>query len=374
MKKYTSYENARKYLKDKDLNVNSYIDYMLARTAEMFIYKNLPETIPADKLEYLLQNNGECFITKVDGKLYALKGSAGGEPNAYDESTRFVVANAALKLSKDFIIDTDGVLMVNDSRKIGLIPILSKYGAMLCDSEISLNMVSVLMRVCYLISANDDKTKASADLFINKIINGDYSVISDSAFFEGVKIQNAHSANSQLIQQFIELNQYIKASAFNEIGLNANFNMKRERLTESEVELNTSALIPFTENMLNCRRAAIEKINKMFNTEIEVDLSGVWKAEKEQLEQQTAEVNTTSITDAENAPAEINGGKKDVVIETTSETEKTAASDSESDSETVKTSTGEDVETVKTSTGEDVEKDIKKTESDETADDEKNKK
>lgn len=354
MKKYTSYENARKFLRDKDLNVNSYIDYMLARTNEMFVYKNLPDTLPAEEIEYMLQKNGEVFITKENDKLYAFSGSAGGELDVYYNPTIFIVSNPALKLNKNYKIDVDGVLIKNDSRKIGLIPLLSKYGAMLCDSEISLNLVSVLMRVNYLISASDDKTKASAELFINKIINGDYSVISDSAFFDGVKMQNSQSNNIGVINQFIELNQYIKASAFNEIGLNANFNMKRERLNSSEVELNTSALIPFTENMLNCRRAGLVKINKMFNTNIEIDLSGVWKAEKEKLENDTSEVETNSITDLENAPAEIKGGEN-VVIETTSETEKADNVDTESASENVKTSDSETMES-----------DNKKAESEET--------
>lgn len=303
---FSYYENARSYLRDKDKNVKSYVDYMFSRTNEMFIYNGLPDTIPARNLEYLLQRYGRAFITdKPDGTLYAFNGSYGGELDVYNEPTRVNIVSPALKYSGDLDIKNDGVLMRNDSANAGLFPTVAKYGAMLCDTEISLNLVSILMRITVLLSACDDKTKESAEMFIKKIIDGEYSVIGETAFFDGVKMQNAQASNGALITQFIELNQYIKAQAFNEIGLNANFNMKRERLNLGEIELNNNALIPLTQNMLNCRREAIEKINEKYDLDISVDLSGVWRAEKEQVESAIMATDTETVLDAENAPAEI---------------------------------------------------------------------
>ena len=89
---------------------------MLIRLQKMFKYTNLPDSIPREMLEYYLLVNGSCFITKhEDGNLYALLGSFGGEPDAYYRPTRYVVANPALKMSKDFDINNDGVLIRNDS-------------------------------------------------------------------------------------------------------------------------------------------------------------------------------------------------------------------------------------------------------------------
>lgn len=158
-KKYTCYETAKSYLKDKDQNVNNFIDTMFCKTNEMFTWKNLPETVPQAELEYLLQSNGTMFFTKVGKDFYALLGTLGGQINAYYEPTKYTVANVALNLSKMYDIEKDGVLIRNDLRCNGLIPILSKYASMLTDCEISLNTMSILMRVMFLISASDDKTK-----------------------------------------------------------------------------------------------------------------------------------------------------------------------------------------------------------------------
>ena len=78
------------------------------------------------------------------------------------------------------------------------------------------------------------------------------------------------------LTELFEFEQYLKASLFNEIGLSANYNMKRERLTKSEVECNTDNLYPLPDEMLSSRREAIDKINNLFGTDILVEFSSSW--------------------------------------------------------------------------------------------------
>ena len=377
-KKYTCYETAKSYLKDKDQNVNNFIDTMFCKTNEMFTWKNLPETVPQAELEYLLQSNGTMFFTKVGKDFYALLGTLGGQINAYYEPTKYTVANVALNLSKMYDIEKDGVLIRNDLRCNGLIPILSKYASMLTDCEISLNTMSILMRVMFLISASDDKTKKSAEEFMGKILNGNYSIIADSQFFDGIKAQGMTQSFSQLIPQMIELTQYIKASALNEIGLNANYNMKKERITEQEYTLNIDALMPFAENMLNCRKKAVEKINKMYGLNIEVSLNSVWEVNQSELESETTladmkngtdSITEKPVTNEKSADTDIEEKTISDVTETEktdtgaeTETEKTdtektdTGTETETETETEKTDTGAETETEMTDTGAETEK------------------
>ena len=53
-------------LDDVDWNTETYKGYMYARLQQMFKYKNLPDTIPHEMLEYYLLSGGVCFITEVD--------------------------------------------------------------------------------------------------------------------------------------------------------------------------------------------------------------------------------------------------------------------------------------------------------------------
>lgn len=283
-KKDNLYLKYQEQIKNKDKSVNGYIRKMLAITQAMFVYKGLPETLPQNNLENLLQTNGNVFVTKVGNDLYAFTGGLGGVPNAYNEATEYIVSNPYLQLNKSYKIDVEGVLIKNDSGANSLLPIFGKYGVLCSDTLLSLNTCSVLSRITMLISASDDKTKQSADDFVNKIMQGDFSVIGENAFFKGVNLQSISTQSANQITQLIELLQYFKASAFNEIGLNANYNLKRERLNTSEVQMNVDALNPYVDNMLQERKKAVDKINAMFGTEISVELGSSWAIRKEENE------------------------------------------------------------------------------------------
>lgn len=82
----------------------------------------------------------------------------------------------------------------------------------------------------------------------------------------------------------IEYQQYLKASWFNEIGLNANYNMKREKLSTTESQMNSDALLPLVDDMLEQRRLGVEKVNEMFGTNITVDFCSSWKKLIEEFE------------------------------------------------------------------------------------------
>ena len=355
-KKSITYDLAQKYVKDKDTAINTFIETSLDKTQQIFKYDSLPETIPQEELENILQTKGHCIIAEVDGKLYALSGGFSGENDEYNNPTQYTVSNVALKLSKTFTIGVDCILIKNDYHKSGMLPILQKYGVLLVDSEISLNTASILSRIIMLISASDDKTKASADLFIQKILNGDFSVIGENGFFDGVKLQTASTSNSNYITQLIELIQYYKASFLNEIGLQANYNMKRERLSESEILLNVDNLLPLIENMFTERKKAVEKVNEMFGTEIVVDYNGVWKtthehADKEEVATDTVtedELETTAETETETTETDETDETAVETEETETETEETEETETETETDETETETDETEETDET--------------------------
>ncbi|WP_267326992.1 hypothetical protein, partial [Bifidobacterium longum] len=104
--------------KAKTKNIRQLNDYMLAKTISMFEYEGLPETIPYEELEKIIQRNGFAFITKVNGALYALSGTLGGELDAYGNPQDITISNVFLNFNKTLKIATDGVLIRNDDMKI----------------------------------------------------------------------------------------------------------------------------------------------------------------------------------------------------------------------------------------------------------------
>lgn len=339
MSKNGIYTRYQRLTKDKDRATAFIIDNVLQKTLSMFHYENLPPTMPQNELENILQRFGFAIVAEVNGNLYALRGGLGGEQNAYYKPTIATVANPYLKLTKDFVIENnkDAVLFKNDYLCGGLIPIIGKFAVPLVDANISLNTAAVLSRLQLVISASDDQTRKSAEMYVEKLLNGDFSVISENAFLNGVKVQNVDYP--LIIKDLIELTQYYKSNLLAEIGINSQFNMKRERLTENEVLLNDCDLLPFVENMLYERKTAVAAINEKYGTEITVDLKSVWKTAKE-INDKSAEIEETET--ASDTPETDGNGTETETKQTETETET-----DENETETDETETKKIVETIR---------------------------
>lgn len=271
--------------RDKSKVLESHVRYMLARTQTMFRYEGLPDTIPARIIELYLQCSGYVGVFRYKENMYACFGGLGGVPDYNYMPTIFTVANPALNYSANLKINEECVIIKNDSMYQGLLPMFRRYGTAMLENELSMNLVSINARIQSLISASDDRTKESAEHYLKRVADGELGIIADVSFFENLKtlpFQTA-SANSS-IKPLIEYEQYLKASEWNEIGLDANYNMKRETLTDSENEMNRDSLLPLIDDMLKCRREGLQAVNDMFGTSITVDYDSAWKDNQEELE------------------------------------------------------------------------------------------
>ena len=264
------------YCSDKAKVFENYCKYTFTRTQSMFTYEGLPDTIPVQWLESYLQRNGSCCIAEHEGKLYALLGNAGGELDEYYQPTIYTVANPALGLSKSYKIGEDCVYCRNDYDAIGLVPLVSRYCGLMTENLLTVRISDINMRMMNLLSAPDDNTLQSTKQYLKDLEDGKLGVVGETPFFEGLKLQSKGVGNGDYMIQFIELQQYLKGSMYNELGINANFNMKREALSGQEVALNDDALMPLIDDMLKQRRAMCDELNEMFGLSVSVDYGSTW--------------------------------------------------------------------------------------------------
>ena len=314
--------NFERYVKDKRQSANAYYRYFLARFTRMFEYKNLPDTIPHQIFDRYLFNNGIALITEVKGKLYCFFGNAGGPQDVYYRPCQFIVANPhiigddGIEYSANVtIFENDrypelgqptGVLMRNDTEWIGLNPILSRYAYLMAENTLTLRTADVMLRITALLTAPSDKERAAALEYLKSIENGNLGVIGESPFFDGVKLQSPPSNNGSYLTQFIEYQQYLKGSIYNELGLSANYNMKREAIGKGESTLDEDALLPLCDDMLLCRKQDLERVNEMFGTDIEVSFSSAWL--ENQIESKASLINLMGQPSSFGASAPFGGG------------------------------------------------------------------
>lgn len=301
---------ARKWLQSDILNkqagIHTYVNYMLDRTNKMFEWTGLPDTIPPRILELFLQMNGYAAFVRVEetktidypGRLvtkpgvYVFWGGIGGERDIYYRPILFTLANPRLKQSLQCQVIYDSsqleqnpenpcVLMRSDSNYMGLMPLFSRYAVQLVENDISIRSAQINARAQVGISVNTDREAETARKYLDDLEAGKLAVMGETAFLDGISVANVGTQSANVIIQLIELQQYLKASWFNDLGLNANFNMKREYISREEIGSQTDVLLPLVDDMLECRKEAAKLINEIFDLNISVEKNSAW-ADKDQ--------------------------------------------------------------------------------------------
>lgn len=315
-------------LENKQALIDSYIKDMMSRTIRMFEWENLPDTIPERELELLLQLCRFVIVTKAptkEGKdeLFVFYGGLGGMPNEYYQPTQAIVANPYLRFSKvlnldDYIReDGDAVLGWNDSMHEGLYPLNSRYAGLLAETDLTLKYQLINMRFLNVFTAKDDTTKESIKKMFEDVSSGTgFGIVVTKNFMGDSDVgsidvkANAHQAQ---LKDTVETKQYLWGSWFNELGLNANYNMKREAINESEADLNEDSLLPRIDDMLRCRELLRDAMNAKFKDiltkgAVNVRLSSSWEKIRKEIklreEQQKAEAEQAKAPQADPEPKE----------------------------------------------------------------------
>ena len=298
-------------LEDKDRLIATIIFKMLSKTQRIFEYKNLPEELPQREIELLTQTCGFTIWKEVKGKKYVFYGGLGGIPNEYYLPTQAIVVNPFLKYNAVLEIDENCVVMWNDSMHTPINDINERYASLIAECEISIRLATIWARSPVILNTTSDTDKESANQYLDDIKNGKLASLMTEEFAVNLfKVQDVNNKSTSHIKELIEEHQYLYAKWWNEFGVNANYNMKREAINESEASMNEDALLPYVDDMLQCRRDALKKINEMWGTNIEVDYASSWKKLRQDIEiaQQVEESNNGTDDEPQETPEETEKG------------------------------------------------------------------
>lgn len=271
-------------IKDKESMLRYHISQKLIQGQSIFEYKGLPKSIPQRDLELILQVCGFAGIIKDKGELYAVFGGLGGERNAYYNPTILTVANPYLDIGTAYTIGKDTIVVRNDALYQGFIPIHQYYASQIVENDVSRNSLLVNARLfCLLVATNDDEKKDIEELY-DALEKGDLKCVVSNSFMgklESLPLSVQGVTNTLI--SLLEDKQYIKGSWWNEMGVQSNYNMKRETITSNENILNVDSLLPFIDNCLKCRQDGFKEVNEMFGTDISVDFSSSWKKVRDEI-------------------------------------------------------------------------------------------
>lgn len=254
--------------------INSYIsDYLLNNALSIFKYDGLPDNVKAVDLEKNLLRFGKILFTKWRDEFYIFSYSETGKQNYLGEYENFQVNNPYIQCNEIFT-DDNAVRIFNTDTHEPLINLMGMYSELLTESYITLNMADINSRIPFFISARDNATKASAEIFVKQILDGKQGVIAEQPLFESLRINPL--TDHENISQIVELNKFFYSDYFQKIGLTNLYNNVHDRISATETEFTATSIYPYVDNMKRNRDIAVEKINSMFGLSVSVEFSSSW--------------------------------------------------------------------------------------------------
>ena len=252
----------------------------------MFIYENLPDTLPAREIELNLLLTGHCVVFWdnnvpgdgiAEGALITANTNIWGY-DLYYRPTNATFANPIIN-SRNLEIGKDCEIIYNNSLmdNISYIPtdgslntFISRYARQLADIESTINIYAVNSRIVSFPVASNDNVMQSLKSFFKKWRNGESSIITDDTIineFRNVDITNRNIKDG--INDWLIARDKILEQFYREIGVKM-YNPKKAQVNNEEVEANDQLLLISHDDMLEQRKEGIERINQHYGTNINV--------------------------------------------------------------------------------------------------------
>ena len=272
-----------------------YFDFILRLLYRVILIDNIPETVDETFFKMILYTTGKsCFLkgNLIDEgeQLLALNCSRADTPNVYYIPRKVLVANPRLKKSYNI---TPGVncelVYLSEADKYnlsgvsgGLYSLIERTATMLADNDISINIAQKNTRLVNLVSGDTQNTVDSIKAVIASMYEGDPTIVVKSSLvdkLQGIPIlQNTSNRN---LVDLIEVQQYIIAHFYEQIGITTHDQMKRERLITAEINDNIDLAFLNIDDILISIQEGLDRVNKMFGTEMQARLNPIIERQRE---------------------------------------------------------------------------------------------
>lgn len=264
-------------------NFNSFYFELLDKALSLFEWKNLPENIDSDMLEFFLLTRGHIAFFKIGNVLHATFGTPSDTLDENYTFTKYLITNPYITDGKTFNLTVGSECIVVYNTPADKISItksifnrtLRRTAGILADNISSLNCLQINSRVQTMVTADNSTIAKSAETVLKEMYDGKpYKVITNT-LANNINIENKNNTNSNTFSELINLNNYMYAQYLHSIGIKSNESSKKERLITAEIDENDTECRINLNQMITSREKAVEKINALFGTNIKVKLNEI---------------------------------------------------------------------------------------------------
>lgn len=268
---------------------------LLQLVYNLIIIDNEPESIDDTFLKFCIFVNGKATFFRTDdtdgGELRALNGVPAETPDIYYMPVSMIVENPTF--SKVYNLKRGEKCEVVYCRQIdrytggggtgGLGSLIRLTAQLMADNMLSLNVAQKNTRLSTAIAADDEATKRSAEEAMRAMYAGEpFKVIMSNLVsnLQGIPV-NVTTTNRYLID-LIQVQQYILAHFYEQIGLQTHDQMKKERLITDEINDNVDLSIYNIYGIIESINEGLDRVNAMFGTDMHAYLNPIIAKQLEQ--------------------------------------------------------------------------------------------
>lgn len=269
-----------------EVRYTTYFSILWNTLLDMFSYENLPDTIPKRFLESILHSTGEVFISEINGELIASHGTLSGQVDAYGLGTDCIAVCPTGQAEGKRGVD----IAYGINNDTGSPDMLTYWIAhLLGETDKSIKTNVIFARMAKIPKVADEKDKAMFEELLKKVMDGEPQAFAsknalDLEFGAGTETFELTDVNK--IDRLPYLTQFFEDGLkrfYNFYGQPMQNQNKRAQSISDEIHGADSVSFILPMQMLNCRRALVDEVNRIFGTDISVDFSPLWKLEWEAL-------------------------------------------------------------------------------------------
>ena len=260
----------------------------------IFDYEGLPDSLPKREIESNLLLTGHDVVFEYKGDLITCNTCLYGI-DLYFNPTSATFANPSIKEYIKLDIGRNCDIIYNSSLKDNVLYIYSdgsmlsfirRYSRLLADVESTLDIHMINSRLTSYPVASTDNIMQNIKQFFKKVRAGKTAIITDDAIIQQFRSVDINRANiHDGINDWLVARDKILEMFFRDIGVKF-YNPKKAQVSEDELQVNNQMLIISLDDMLQERKAGIDRINKMFGTNITVDISESFKLKEVSADEQ----------------------------------------------------------------------------------------
>ena len=263
--------------KRKRINDTPIFAYWATRLEEVFLsafkYKNMPEEVNVYALERTLCRNGFAIFFKWAEKYFALESVKSGV-DVYGYPTHYlpISRSSQIQFTKQYNTD-ECVPIQNKQGFLPFLPIINYYAEQLTEVDQAIRVNTIFLKKP-IKGIADDKTITSITNSMNKYQDSYCMLINTptiSNMLDNFKTMDFGVTPTEILN-LLKIRETVLNNFYNEIGIEGGIE-KRERIIQSEIS-SINAQTKINKSIyLDTRKDAVDKINKMFDLNIEVEFN-----------------------------------------------------------------------------------------------------